>query len=102
MNEDIPRDEGYDTALDGAIGEALEGEPRAAEWFQLMRALEKRRELLQKELEITDEPDLRKKLEAEITQADEHIAVLHEEAELTSFVEDTVRFAAEVRRLQSG
>ena len=102
MNEDLPRDEDYDAALDEAIGEALEGQPRAAEWFGLKRALEKRRALLQSDLDIAEDAALRDKLRAEIAQADEHIAVLEEEAEITDFVEQTVRFASEVRRLQQG
>lgn len=102
MQEDLPRNEEHEIALDEAIDEALEGQPRAAEWFQLKRALEKRRALLQDELDLAEEETVREKLRAAIVQTDEHIAVLGEEAEITSFIEDTVRFSAEVHRLQQG
>ena len=101
-HESLPRDDSYDAALDEAIGEALEGQPRAAEWFELKRALEKRRALLQDELDIAEDEPMREKLRAAIVQADEHISVLGEEAEITSFIEDTVRFSSEVHRLQQG
>ncbi len=102
MQEDLPRDEDHEIALDEAIDEALEGQPRAAEWFQLKRALEKRRAMLQDDLDVAEDDTLRKKLRAAIAETEEHIAVLSEEAEITSFVEDTVRFSAEVHRLQQG
>ena len=101
-HESLPRDEGHEAAVDEAIGEALEGQPRASEWFQLKRALEKRRALLQDELDIAEDEPMREKMRAAIAEADEHIAVLGEEAEITSFIEDTVRFSAEVHRLQQG
>ena len=102
MQEDLPRNEEHEIALDEAINEALEGQPRASEWFALKRALEKRRAMLQDDLEVAEDEALRKKLRAAIAETEEHIAVLGEEAEITSFVEDTVRFSSEVHRLQQG
>jgi hypothetical protein len=104
MNEDLPLEDrdGYEAALDEAIDEALEGQPRAAEWHQLKAALTKRRAMLEEDLDQAGTDEERKKLRAEIKQADEHIAALHEEAEITKFIEETVRFSAEVRRLQQG
>lgn len=102
MHEDLPRDEEHEVALDEAIDEALEGQPRASEWFQLKRALEKRRALLQDELDLAEDDATREKLRAAIALANEHIEVLGEEAEITSFIEDTVRFSSEVHRLQQG
>ena len=102
MQEDLPRNEDHEVAVDEAIDEALEGQPRASEWFQLKRALEKRRALLQDELDLAEDDATREKLRAAIALANEHIAVLGEEAEITSFIEDTVRFSSEVHRLQQG
>ncbi len=102
MQEDLPRDEVHEIAVDEAIDEALEGQPRAAEWFALKRALEKRRAMLQDDLDVAEDDALRKKLRAAIAETEEHIAVLSEEAEITSFVEETVRFSSEVHRLQQG
>jgi uncharacterized membrane-anchored protein YjiN (DUF445 family) len=102
MREELPRDESYDAALEEAVEEALEGEPRAAEWRRLKRALAHRRALIEADLDhVTDEGD-RKKLQSELEQIDEHLAVLSEEVEITQFIEDTVRFSAEVHRLQQG
>ena len=102
MNEDLPRDENHEEALDAAINEALEGDLRAEEWRRLKNALQRRRDLIEEELETTTDEALQKKLKAELAQADEHIAALAEEENITRFVEETVRFSSEVRRLQQG
>ena len=102
MQENLPHDENYEAALNEAIDEAIEGELRAEDWRQLKNALQRRRALLKEELNLTSDEDERKKLEAELAQTDEHIAVLSEEEGITQFVEDSVRFSAEVRRLQQG
>jgi hypothetical protein len=102
MNEDLPRDENYEEALDEAIDEALEGDLRAEEWRRLKHALLRRRAMLQEDLRATTDEAARKKLVAELEQADEHIAALAEEENITRFVEETVRFSSEVRRLQQG
>jgi hypothetical protein len=102
MTENLPRDEGYEDALDEAVSEALDGDMRADDWRQLRKALARRRAMLEDALnDAKDEVD-RKKLEAELAQTDEHIAVLLEEENITRFVEDSVRFSSEVRRLQQG
>lgn len=102
MHEQLNTGEFSEEALDEAIAEALEGEPRAEEWRRMRNALFTRRERLELELGTLIEPSEIKKLLAEIELTDEQIRALHEEAELTQFVEDTIRFSAEVRRLQSG
>jgi hypothetical protein len=102
MQEDLPRDESYEAALDEAIGEALDGEMRADDWRQLKNALLCRRAMLKEELGLTSEEDAKKRLEAELAQTEEHISVLGEEENITRFVEDSVRFSSEVRRLQQG
>jgi hypothetical protein len=102
MTENLPRDEGYEDALDEAIDEALDGDMRADDWRQLRKALARRRALLEDALNDAKDDDDRKKLEAELAQTDEHIAVLLEEENITRFVEDSVRFSSEVRRLQQG
>lgn len=102
MNEDLPRDENYESALDEAVNEALEGDLRAEEWQQLRSALQRRRALIEEELKVTTDGALQKKLKIELEQADEHIAALAEEENISRFVEDSVRFSSEVRRLQQG
>ena len=102
MQENLPRDESYEAALDEAIGEALDGEMRADDWRQLKNALLRRRTMLKEELDLTTDEHDKQKLETELAQTDEHIAVLGEEENITQFVEDSVRFSSEVRRLQQG
>lgn len=102
MTENLPRDEGYEDALDEAINEALDGDMRADDWRQLRKALARRRALLEDALNDAKDDEDRKKLEAELAQTDEHISVLLEEENITRFVEDSVRFSSEVRRLQQG
>lgn len=102
MQENLPHDENYEAALNEAVDEALEGEMRADDWRQLKNALLRRRAFLKEDLDLTTDEAERKKLEAELSQTDEHIAALGEEEGITQFVEDSVRFSAEVRRLQQG
>ena len=88
--------------LEEATTEALEGEAlRSQDWKRLASALETRRERLERDLENADEFE-RPLLELKIAEIDEQIAVLREEAGISKFIEDTVKFSYEVRRLSEG
>lgn len=90
-------------ALDKATTQALEGEElRSDDWKRLARALEGRRERIERDLHEADTPRERDELEAKLEELDEHVRVLNEEADISRFVEDTVKFSYEVRRLSEG
>ena len=87
--------------LGAALDEALGEEPRSAELRQMKAALLERRAALVHELDLAEGAATREKLRRALTELDEQIAILGEEAEITKFVEDSVRVTLEVRRLQS-
>ena len=92
-----------EAALDKATTEALEGEQlRSDDWKRLASALEGRRERIERELHDVPSPHERDELEAKLEEIDEQIQVLNEEADISRFVEDTVKFSYEVRRLSEG
>ncbi|MBV9470467.1 MAG: hypothetical protein JO316_21165 [Abitibacteriaceae bacterium] len=92
-----PEDEELETALADALGE----DSRAAELRQMQAALQHRRELILREIDTVDEAE-RRKLNGVLDSLDEQIAILAEEAEITKFIEDSVRVGLEMRRLSSG
>jgi len=87
--------------FDAAVSEALGEEPRASELEEMHAALSERRVRLVHDLDTAEDGVLRDKLRRELTKLDEQIQVLREEANITKFVEDTVRVNLEMRRLSS-
>lgn len=88
--------------LEEAIDDALEGNMRAEEWQGLAAALRNRRDRVLRDLELSDDLDEKEELEEQLENLDEQIQVLTEEASITQFVENAVKFSYEVRRLAEG
>ena len=98
----LPRPDENPEALDNAITEALDGEVlRADDWHSLASSLELRRERLSRDLSEAHEYE-RDALQKQLDEIDVHIQALEEEANISHFVEDTVKFSYEVRRLSEG
>jgi hypothetical protein len=93
--DDQPPDEQLENALQEAIGE----DPRAEELRHMKALLVQRRARLAREMDTAETPPERESLRRELRKLDEQIEVLGEEAEITRFVEDTVRVSLEMRRL---
>jgi hypothetical protein len=89
-------------ALDAAIEEMLEGSERSEQWRVYIAALLRRRSLLEKEFDAISDPEERKILETKMNEIDEQIKVLSEEASITQFIENAVKYSYEVRRLSDG
>lgn len=85
----------YQEALSGALGD----DPRADDLRLMRQALVERRQRLLHDLDTAESDPEREKLRRALHTLDEQIAVLGEEAEITSFVEDAVRVGLEMRRL---
>ena len=98
----LPSPDENPEVLDGAVQEALDGETlRSDDWNRLVGALETRRKRLQ--LDLADADDVESLLiQARIDEINEQIRLLEEEAKISRFVEDTVKFSYEVRRLNEG
>ena len=94
--------EPYSAELTGGIDEALEGEPHAAELRHMRDLLRQRVALLRGELGDETDPKKRAKLERDLGRLHEQIAALSEEAEISQFIEDSVRVGVEMRKLQEG
>jgi hypothetical protein len=90
-----------DHELNAAIDEALGDVPRAQQLRDMKRVLDERRTRLQVDFDQCDDDKERESLRRELMKLDEHVAVLGEEAEITSFVEDAVRVGIEMRRYNS-
>jgi hypothetical protein len=88
-----------DEELQGALQEALGDDPRADELRHMKALLVERRARLSQEMDTAESPPEREALRRELKKLDEQIEVLGEEAEITRFVEDTVRVGLEMRRL---
>jgi Lhr-like helicase len=88
--------------MDEAIEQALEGSERAETWADYVAALEARQQRLERDFEITDDEAERKLLQQKIDEIDEQVQVLREEENITRFVEDTVTFSYELKRLSEG
>ncbi|BCM91794.1 hypothetical protein IAD21_03670 [Abditibacteriota bacterium] len=98
----LPRPDENPQILDNAITEALDGETmRAQDWHDLASALETRRERLSQDLAEAHEYE-REALQKRLDEVEIHIQALQEEADISHFVEDTVKFSYEVRRLSEG
>lgn len=89
--------------LENAVTEALDGETlRSTDWQKLASALELRRGRVERDLEVASDHAERDVLQKQLDEIDAHIEVLEEEANISRFVEDTVKFSYEVRRLSDG
>ncbi len=88
-----------DEGLQDALREALGEDPRAEELRHMKALLVQRRARLSQEMDTAESPAEREALRRELKKLDEQIEVLGEEAEITRFVEDTVRVSLEMRRL---
>lgn len=88
----------YEAALDDARGDT----PPAAELRQLRDVLLRRLSALQVEMDRCSDRAERERLRSHALELDEQIKVLDEEARINQFVEDTVKFSHEVRRLSEG
>ena len=98
----LPSPDENPEVLDGAVQEALDGETlRSDDWKRLSSALETRRKRLQIDLTDADDADALL-IQARIDEINEQIRLLEEEAKISRFVEDTVKFSYEVRRLNDG
>ena len=94
VNERLPDDQ-----LQEALQEAMGDSPRSDELQQMKAVLAERRARLCQELDTAEDATEREALRRELKKLDEQVAALGEEAEITRFVEDTVRFSLEMRRL---
>jgi hypothetical protein len=88
-----------DEELQGALQEVLGEDPRADELRHMKALLVERRARLAREMDTAESPPEREALRRELKKLDEQIEVLGEEAEITRFVEDSVRVGLEMRRL---
>ena len=98
----LPSPDENPEVLDSAVQEALDGETlRSNDWNQLVGALETRRKRLEIDLADADDVDALL-IQARIDEIHEQIRLLEEESKISRFVEDTVKFSYEVRRLNDG
>ena len=102
----LPAPDQNPEVLQGATEEALNGETlRSNDWLAYSHALRERRKRLVADLEQarTDGDDVEALLiQVRLDEADEQIRALEEEANISRFVEDAVKFSYEVRRLNEG
>jgi hypothetical protein len=98
----LPNPDSQPEPLNEAIDDALEGSLRAEQWQELAAALRNRRERVLRDLELADDLDEKEELEEQLKNLDDQIQVLTEEASITAFVENTVKFSYEVRRHSDG
>lgn len=89
-------------ALDAAVEEMLEGSERSEQWRVYIEALLRRRSLLESEFDAINDPEEKKIVEAKMNEIDEQVKVLAEEASITQFIENAVKYSYEVRRLSDG
>lgn len=98
----LQRPEDNSEPLENAVTEALDGEKlRSQDWHILANALESRRQRLEDDLALAHEYE-RDSIQKRLDELDVHIEALEEEASISRFVEDTVKFSYEVHRLSEG
>ena len=98
----LPNPDENPHVLDEALTEALDGETlRSQDWHTLADALESRRQRLEDDLQLAHEYE-RDAIQKRLDELDVHIDALEEEASISRFVEDTVKFSYEVHRLSEG
>ena len=98
MRPEPPPPDDLSNALDEALGE----EPRAVELRRMMGTLRDRQNRLRVDMDAESDPHQRDKIEREMNKLDEQIDVLREEADISQFIEDSVRVGVEMRKLQEG
>lgn len=96
--DEVRRQAEFESALDDALDET----PRADELRQLRDVLRRRQSSLQKDFDVSEDPAERERLRGLLSELDEQIGVLDEEAGINKFIEDTIKFSHEVRRLSEG
>lgn len=97
-DEEARRQAEFDTALE----QALDDTPRAVELRELRDVLRRRQRGLQQDMDSCNDAGERELLARRLNELDEQIRVLDEEARINEFVEDTIKFSHEVRRLSEG
>ncbi len=98
----LPSPDENPEVLDGAVQEALNGETlRSDDWNRFVGALETRRKRLLIDMQDADDIDSLL-IQARIDEINEQIRLLEEEAKISRFVEDAVKFSYEVRRMNEG
>jgi len=98
----LPNPDENPLVLNEALTEALDGETlRSEDWYTLASSLESRRQRLEDDLAVAHDYE-RDVIKRRLEELDVHIAALEEEASISRFVEDTVKFSYEVRRLSEG
>lgn len=106
LPESLPRDPEDDARrqveYEAALDEALDDTPRASELQELRDVLRRRQSALQRDFDLATDRDEREHLERKLNELDEQIGVLDEEAKINRFVEETIKFSHEVRRLSEG
>lgn len=106
LPESLPRspkeEERRQAEMEAALDDALDQTPRADELAHLRDVLLRRQRGLADDLNKATDATEREALRTRLQELDEQIAVLDEEAKINKFVEDTVKFSHEVRRLSEG
>jgi hypothetical protein len=87
---------------EAAVNDALDGTMRAEELQQLRDVLRRRQSVLQRDFDVSDDPEERAHLRQLLSELEEQITVLDEEAGINRFVQDTIKFSQEVHRLSEG
>lgn len=102
----LPAPDENPEVLQGAVEEALDGQTlRSDDWLAYSNALRERRKRLVADLKQAHEDGDNVEallIQVRLDETDEHIRALEEEANISRFVEDTVKFSYEVRRLTEG
>lgn len=106
LPESLPRspreEEQRQAEMEAVLDDALDQTPRADELAHLRDVLIRRQSGLAEDLNTATDAAEREALRARLQELDDQIAVLDEEAKINKFVEDTVKFSHEVRRLSEG
>ena len=97
-----PNQEQREAEMEAALDDALDQTPRAEELMQLRDVLLRRQRALADDFNRATDAAEREALRARLQELDDQIAVLDEEAKINKFVQDTVKFTHEVRRLSEG
>jgi len=96
-----PMDEIAQHEMDDAIVDALGDTPKAEELSRMKAILMRHRDVLQHDLEVEDRPEEKQKLIARLDELDQQIHVLGEEATINEFVENSIHFSHEMRKMQN-
>ena len=87
-----------DKLTEAALGEALGEEPRSDELRSMAQVLAQRLQAFKNEFDETTDAARREKLKKDMIKLRAQILVLAEEADITQFVEDSVRLGVEMQR----